>query len=140
MPNIIKCFTDASYSQHKSLSIIGYKIGEHDVVLEELLNVKNTQAELYAIKKCIKVCNEIYPDDEIIIYTDCQRAFKDDASFAILSVQPHSLSKCRDKLASYDTPGYYTLGVRCVTTHDTTDSRAISGDSWQKDSNDCTLA
>ena len=77
MPNIIKCFTDASYSQHKSLSIIGYKIGEHDVVLEELLNVKNTQAELYAIKKCIKVCNEIYPDDEIIIYTDCQRAFKD---------------------------------------------------------------
>lgn len=72
----IKCFTDASYSQQKSLSIVGYKIGNLDVILEELPNIKNTQAELYAVEKCIDVCNKLYPNKNIIIYTDCQRALK----------------------------------------------------------------
>jgi len=73
----IKCFTDASYSQHKNLSTIGYKIGGSNIFLENLLHVKNTQAELYAIKKCIEVFNNRHPGLNAIIFTDCQRALKD---------------------------------------------------------------
>ena len=100
MVNIIKCFTDASYSQQKSISIIGYKIGDRDVTLEELINVKNTQAELYAIDKCIKVCNEIHPTDEIIIYTDCQRAFKDPVyplNITLKKIQGHKKGSLKDE-------------------------------------------
>ncbi len=73
---VIKCFTDASYSQQKKLSVVGYKIGDLQIVLKLLPDVKNTQAELYAIDKCIEVCKQIYPNEIIMIFTDCQRAFK----------------------------------------------------------------
>lgn len=35
----ILCFTDASYSQQKSLSVVGYKIDNFDITLEKLDNV-----------------------------------------------------------------------------------------------------
>ena len=73
----IKCFTDASYSQHKNLSTIGYKIGDSNIFLENLPYVKNTQAELCAIKKCVEVFNNLHPGSNAIIFTDCQRALKD---------------------------------------------------------------
>lgn len=76
--NTIKCFTDASYSPDLKISIIGYKIGDQDVITENLPNVKNTQAELYAINKCIDICKELYLDQDIIIHTDCQRALKNE--------------------------------------------------------------
>lgn len=76
MSEPIYCFTDASYSQQKQLSIVGYKIGTRDIQTEVLANVKNTQAELYAIQKCIEISNTMFPSNPIIIYTDCQRAIK----------------------------------------------------------------
>lgn len=78
MNNTITCFTDASYSQHKRLSVIGYKIGDNDVMLEELPYIKNTQAEMYAVIKCIRVCRELYPNSDIELFTDCQKAVRAD--------------------------------------------------------------
>lgn len=72
----IKCFTDASYSQQKNIAVIGYKIGDLEPVLDELPNIKNTQAELLAIERCLEECAKLYPNNEIILYTDCQRALK----------------------------------------------------------------
>lgn len=72
----IKCFTDASYSQQKSLSVVGYKISNLPIKLEILQDIKNTQAELHAVNKCIDESKIMFPNRNIIIYTDCQRAIK----------------------------------------------------------------
>jgi hypothetical protein len=94
----IKCFTDASYSQQKKLSIIGYKIGDLQIMLELLPDVKNTQAELYAIDKCIEVCNKLYPNEVIIIFTDCQRAFKNqyEHNITLQKIEGHKKSILKD--------------------------------------------
>jgi ribonuclease HI len=81
MSNIIECYTDASYSPQTGLCVVGYKIGNHNIVTECLTNTKNTQAELYAVEKCIEICNNVYGFDiNIIIYTDCQRAMQNNYS------------------------------------------------------------
>ncbi len=49
----IKCFTDASYSKEIEVSVIGYKVGDAQIILKHLPQIKNTQAELYAVDKCI---------------------------------------------------------------------------------------
>lgn len=73
----INCYTDASYSKEKSLSVVAYKIGDNDINVLYFQDVKNTQSEIMGIQHCIRVCNEEYPDAEIInIYTDCQNAWK----------------------------------------------------------------
>jgi hypothetical protein len=85
MSNIVECYTDASYSPQTGLCVIGYKIDNHNIITECLTNIKNTQAELYAVEKCIEICkntyfvqNEINNNNNIsiIIYTDCQRALQ----------------------------------------------------------------
>lgn len=48
---IIKCFTDASYSKDIEMSVVGYKIGDDNITIEHLPKIKNTQAELYAVSK-----------------------------------------------------------------------------------------
>lgn len=95
----IKCFTDASYSQHKNLAVIGYKIGNNNVKLELLPYVKNTQAELCAIARCIKSCNSKYPQRNIIIFTDCQRALKNEypANVTISKIKGHKKKALRDE-------------------------------------------
>ena len=94
----IKCFTDASYSQQKKLSVIGYKVGNLQIILELLPDVKNTQAELYAIDKCIELCKQLYPDEVIIIFTDCQRAFKNQCEHNIMlqKIEGHKKSILKD--------------------------------------------
>ena len=74
MNNTVECYTDASYSQFIKTSVVGYKIGNRKIILETLVDIKNTQAELYAVQKCIEICSQHYPDKNIIIYTDCQKA------------------------------------------------------------------
>ena len=87
----INCFTDASYSQQKKISVVGYKIQNNNVILEILNDVKNTEAELYAIQKCIDVCKTKFPNNKINIYTDCQRALKNNYAdnITITKVEGH---------------------------------------------------
>lgn len=96
---MIKCFTDASYSQQKEISVVGYKIGNLDIVFEELPKVKNTQAELYAVEKCIEVCNKLYPKENIIIFTDCQRVFKNEyqSNITLQKIKGHKKSALKDE-------------------------------------------
>jgi len=70
MEDNIECYTDASYSQFINTSVVAYKIGNDEIILEILENIKNTEAELYAVEKCISLCNK----KNIKIYTDCQKA------------------------------------------------------------------
>lgn len=72
----IKCYTDASYSQDINTSIIAYKIGNDDIITKECKDIKNTEAELYAITECIKYCELNHPNKTIIIFTDCQKALQ----------------------------------------------------------------
>lgn len=74
--NSIDCYTDASYSKEVGGSIIGYKIGDEQIVTEFLDKIKNTQAELIAVDRCIATCKEKYPNYQIHIYTDCQKAIQ----------------------------------------------------------------
>ncbi len=96
--NIIECWTDASYSPQHKLSVFGYKIGQNKIktFVSEL---KNTQAELEAISKCIEECKKLYPDINnpnlnfvIIIYSDCQRAIMNeyDSFVKIIKIKGHS--------------------------------------------------
>ncbi|VBB18064.1 hypothetical protein YASMINEVIRUS_527 [Yasminevirus sp. GU-2018] len=82
---VISCYTDASYSKEVGGSVIGYKIGDGEVQTLFLLNVKNTEAEITAVQRCIDTVVNGYDnmldnnptnpvnDYEIHIYTDCQR-------------------------------------------------------------------
>ena len=74
--NIIKCYTDASYSKELLGSVIGYKIGDSKIKTEYLEGINNTQAELIAIEKCIEKVKKHHPGKIIHIYTDCQKAIK----------------------------------------------------------------
>lgn len=78
---VINCYTDASYSQEKSTSIIAYKISNESIKTIQFNNIKNTQAELLGIEFCIGYTIQNYPNVKIInIYTDCQNAWKQDYS------------------------------------------------------------
>ena len=72
--NSIDCYTDASYAKEVGGSVIGYKIGDHPIFTDFLVNVKNTEAEMSAVKLCIDLASELYPNAEIHIHTDCQKA------------------------------------------------------------------
>lgn len=75
----IHCYTDASYSQQKSTSIVAYKIGTNPIKTIQLNDIKNTQAELLGIEFCISYTIQNYPNVKSInIYTDCQNAWKQD--------------------------------------------------------------
>jgi hypothetical protein len=77
----IDCYTDASYSQQKSTSIIAYKIQNNPIKTIEFKDIKNTQAELLGIEFCIGYTIQNYPNVKIInIYTDCQNAWKQNYS------------------------------------------------------------
>jgi len=76
----IECYTDASYSKEKSVSVVAYKINDEPIQTIIYENVKNTEAELNGILFCIDYCIENYPSEYIIIYTDCQNAFKQNYS------------------------------------------------------------
>lgn len=77
--NQIHCYTDASYSQQKSTSIIAYKIGNELIKTIEFKDIKNTQAELLGIEFCIGYTIQHYRSIKTInIYTDCQNAWKQD--------------------------------------------------------------
>ena len=72
---IIDCYTDASYSKNIDGSIIGYKIGANNIVLDYLPQMKNTQAEVLAVKFCVDEVERMYPNKRItlFIHTDCQK-------------------------------------------------------------------
>jgi hypothetical protein len=77
----INCYTDASYSQEKSTSIVAYKISNESIKTIKFNDIKNTQAELLGIEFCIGYTIQNYPNVKIInIYTDCQNAWKQDYS------------------------------------------------------------
>jgi len=79
--NEINCWSDASYSQHKSVSIVAYKINFDSIKTIKFDNIKNTQAEIFGIEFCINLIIKNYPQVQIInIYTDCQYAFKQNYS------------------------------------------------------------
>lgn len=74
----IDCYTDASYSKEVDGSVISYKIGNMPIQSAYLANVKNTQAEIYAVDKCIKIVTELHADENIHIHihTDCQKVIE----------------------------------------------------------------
>lgn len=78
MNNIIECYTDCSYSPQTGLCVVGYKIGNCDVITEVLKNIKNTQGEIYAVERCIEICKNKVLDNSysLLIYTDCQRVIQ----------------------------------------------------------------
>ncbi len=84
----INCYTDASYSKEKAMSVVAYKIGENSIKKIFLPNLKNTQAEIFGIEHCIEQCLSEYKlinSDNLIlnIYTDCQNAWKHNFSYLI---------------------------------------------------------
>jgi hypothetical protein len=77
MHNIIECYTDCSYSPQTGLCVVGYKIGDNNIVTELLINIKNTQGEIYAVEKCIEICKNHFIDNyTLLIHTDCQRVIQ----------------------------------------------------------------
>lgn len=79
--SIINCYTDASYSNHKNISVVAYKIDNLDIQTIIYNNVKNTQAEILGIEYCIQYCLDninMTDIDMINIFTDCQNAWKQD--------------------------------------------------------------
>lgn len=76
----IDCYTDASYAKDVGGSIIGYKIGSASIETEFLAEIKNTEAEIIAVKTCVRKCIDLYKDTDldirIHIYTDCQKAME----------------------------------------------------------------
>ena len=102
----IDCYTDASYSKEANGSFIGYIIGDEPMVTEFCLEIKNTQGELMAIEKCLSVCNTKYPDHQIHIHTDCQKAidqYQENGSIVFHKMQGHmkkSLMNDKQKIFS----------------------------------------
>lgn len=98
-PKIIECWTDASYSPKHNISVVGYKIGKNQTKTKTQ-QLKNTQAELEAIRICIFECETLYPNSKIIIYTDCQRALtKLYPTFVkIIKVQGHSKKSLKNNV------------------------------------------
>jgi hypothetical protein len=90
----IDCFTDASYSKEVGGSIIGYKIGNDAIVTEFLFGIKNTEAEIKAIEKCLLKCEESYSDYVIHIYTDCQKALNMQFDNVIFHKMKGHMKKC----------------------------------------------
>lgn len=74
--NFINCYCDASYSKQAQGSVIGYKIGDHEIETQFLAEIKNTEAEIVAAKICIEKANAMYPNKIVCIYTDCQKVMK----------------------------------------------------------------
>lgn len=73
----INCYTDASYSQQKSISVVAYKIHNEPINTIQFKDVKNTQSELLGIEFCINYTIQNYTNVKTInIYTDCQNAWK----------------------------------------------------------------
>ena len=73
------CFVDASYSPPHQLGVIGYQVGMEEVIhLGSLTIHGNALAEKLALQKCIEYCDEKYPGQELIIYTDHQASLKDE--------------------------------------------------------------
>jgi len=73
---MIDCYTDASYAKDVGGSVIGYKIGDLDIQTKFLEGVKNTEAEIMAVRECVRLCQELYPGSTINIHTDCQKALQ----------------------------------------------------------------
>jgi len=73
----INVYTDASYSKELGGSVIGYKIDDQAIHTEFISDIKNTQAELLAIKKCISLTTKYRIGCIIRIHTDCQKALQE---------------------------------------------------------------
>lgn len=95
--NSIDCYSDASYMKEISLSIIGYKIGDNDIIIEELRDIKNTQAELIAVERIIEFRDQCMTGQHINIHTDCQRAVQNDyLNATIIKIKGHKKKILRD--------------------------------------------
>jgi len=74
----VDCYTDASYAKDVGGSVIGFKIGDELINTQFLDKIKNTEAEVLAVKLCVERCVKMYkdvnPNLRIHIYTDCQKA------------------------------------------------------------------
>ena len=84
----INCYTDASYSKEKAISVVACIINGEPIQTLFYPNIKNTQAEILGIQYCINYCLNNYTKQHINkqilfnelltinIYTDCQNAWK----------------------------------------------------------------
>lgn len=66
-------YTDASCDPITNHGVLGFMVDDK-IYTSELDNIKNTDAEMTAIVYALS--NIIQTDDQIILYTDCQRAIK----------------------------------------------------------------
>jgi len=73
---IINCYTDASYSKEVGGSVIAYKINDMPIRTKYLNSVKNTEAEIKGVDRCIDIASKMYLNSEIHIYTDCQKVLE----------------------------------------------------------------
>jgi hypothetical protein len=85
---MVDCFTDASYSKSANGSVIGYKIGHGNIVLDFLPEIKNTQAEVLAVKFCVDEIEKMYPNNKVllVVHTDCQKVMTLDMCTQNISV------------------------------------------------------
>lgn len=74
----VDCYTDASYAKDVGGSVIGFKIGDDPIKTCYLTEIKNTEAEVFAVKLCVERCvakyKDAHPNLRVHIYTDCQKA------------------------------------------------------------------
>ena len=95
--SMLDCYCDASYNKEIGVSVIGFKIGHDEIRIEELINTKNTQAELVAVDRCISVRDELYPGAHLTIHTDCQRACQNEYPNVTMSkIKGHKKKALRD--------------------------------------------
>jgi len=72
----IECWSDASCSRVINLSVIAYKIGDLDIMIESFreeddsIKPNSTEFEELGILRCIEYCEKYYPYQQIIIYND----------------------------------------------------------------------
>lgn len=96
---IIDAYTDASYSKEIGGSVIGYKIDNLPICIEFVNDIKNTQAELMAIERCISLSAIHHPESVIRIHTDCQKAQKEiyPPNIIIVKVIGHMKNKFKNE-------------------------------------------
>ena len=68
---LIKCYTDASYSNTKNVAVIGSKIGSEPIDILILNNTNNTRAEIIGVINLMEKL-KIKFNTKYVIYTDCQ--------------------------------------------------------------------
>jgi hypothetical protein len=96
----LDCYTDASYAKDVGGSFIAYKMGDFPIWLQYLEGVKNTQAEVFSARQCVRVARALHPNHVINVYTDCQAVIRKEPrqkNVNFFKVEGHPKTKQKDE-------------------------------------------